>query len=162
MYNISCPPGHSTVSKSIYDKQLDTALFKRLLSTNFNLVPPKRYVKILGPGSYNPMTIEEIYRQKSCSKYGPYYQQSSRFSSIHRKSKHLCDTQVIHSLSNIPDELQRKHEFERRYNSIRLDRQSYDLCRKRKESLPRAPPVTLYEKTSFVDELRRKQTGKYY
>jgi hypothetical protein len=94
MYNISCPPGHPTVSKSIYDRQLDTALFKRLLATNFNLIP-KRYVKILGPGSYNPMTIEEIYRQKSCSKYGPYYQQSSRFSSIHRKSKHLCNTQVI-------------------------------------------------------------------
>ncbi len=89
MYNISCPPGHPTVSKSIYDRQLDTALFKRLLATNFNLVP-KRYVKILGPGSYNPMTIEEIYRKKSCSKYGPYYQQSSRFS-----SKHLCNTQVI-------------------------------------------------------------------
>ncbi len=67
---------------------------------------------------------------------------------------------MIHSLRNIPDELQRKHEFERRYNAIRLDRQSYD--RKRKESAPRAPPVTLYEKTSFVDELRRKQTGKYY
>jgi hypothetical protein len=67
---------------------------------------------------------------------------------------------LINGLGNIPDELLRKREFERRYNAIRLDRQSNDICRKRKEFLSRAPPVTLYEKTSFVDELRCKQTGK--
>jgi hypothetical protein len=94
MYNTSCPPGHPSVSKSIYDRQIDTALFKRLHATNFTLAP-KRYVKILGPGSYNPITIDEIYRQKSCSKYGSYYQQSKRFPSMNRKSKHLCNTQVI-------------------------------------------------------------------
>ncbi|CAF1307354.1 unnamed protein product [Adineta steineri] len=143
------------MSKSIYDRQLDTILFKRLHATNFTLAP-KRHVKILGPGTYNPMTINEIYKQKSCSKYGPYYQQSKRFTTKNHKSKHLCNSQsMIYSLSNIPDELQRKHDFERRYNSIRLDRQSNDLCRKRKQFIPRAPPVTLYEKTSFVDELQR-------
>jgi hypothetical protein len=93
MQNISCPPGHPTVSKSIYDRQLDTALFKRLHATNFTLAP-KRYIKILGPGSYNPMTIDEIYRQKLCGKHGPYYQQSRRFPSKSPKSKHLCQTQV--------------------------------------------------------------------
>jgi hypothetical protein len=36
------------------------------------------------------------------------------------------------------------------------------MCHKGKEFAHRAPPVTLYEKSSFVDELRRKQTGKYY
>jgi len=69
---------------------------------------------------------------------------------------------TINCLYNIPDELRRKREFERRYNAIRLDRQSNDTCRQRKELVPRAPPVTLYEKSSFVDELRCKQTGKYY
>lgn len=64
-------------------------------------------------------------------------------------------------LSNIPDQIQREREFQRRYNSIRLDRQSSDRCRQRRAFAPRAPPVTLYEKSSFVDELRRKQTGKY-
>jgi hypothetical protein len=93
MYNISCPPGHPTRWKSIYHRQLDTELFKRLHATNFTLAP-KSVVKILGPGSYNPMTIDEIYRQKSCSKYGPYYQQSKRFPSRNRKSKHLCNTSV--------------------------------------------------------------------
>ena len=178
MYDISCPSNHSTKLKSIYDRQLETDLFKRLHATNYTLAP-KRSVKILGPGSYNPKTIDEIYRQKSCSKYGPYYQQSKRFPTKNRKSKHLCNTQVknffcfsikiillsrkiqtlINGLSNIPDELIRKREFERRYNSIRLDKQSYDICHKRRELIPRAPPVTLYEKRSFVDELQCKQTG---
>ncbi|CAF2749049.1 unnamed protein product [Rotaria sp. Silwood2] len=143
------------MTKSIYDRQLDINLFKRLHPTNFALVP-KRSLSILGPGSYNPITIDEIYRQKSCSKYGPYYQQSNRFPSINRKSKHLCYIQpLIYGLSNIPDELRRKNEFKRRYNAIRLDRQSNDICRKRRELAPRAPPVTLYEKSSFVDELKR-------
>ncbi len=93
MYNISCSAGHSTRLKSIYDRQLDTDLFKRLHATNFTLAP-KRSVKKLGPGSYNPITIDEIYRQKSCSKYGPYYQQSKRFPSRNRKSKHSCNTDV--------------------------------------------------------------------
>ena len=93
MSKISCPPGHGKISKSIYDRQLDTALFKRLHGTNYTLAP-KQYLKVLGPGSYNPMTIEEAYRQKSCSKYGPYYQQSQRFPMKNRKSKHLCHTQV--------------------------------------------------------------------
>jgi hypothetical protein len=87
MDNISCPPGYLIKSKGIYDRQLDTALFKRLHATNFTLAP-KRHVTILGPGSYNPMTIDEIYRQKSCSKYGPYYQQSKRFPSMNRRVKH--------------------------------------------------------------------------
>jgi hypothetical protein len=90
MSDISCSAGHS---KGIYDRQLDMALFKRLHATNFTLAP-KCDVKNLGPGSYNPITIEEIYRQKMCSKYGPYYQQSKRFPSKNRKSKHLCNTQV--------------------------------------------------------------------
>ncbi|CAF1033733.1 unnamed protein product [Rotaria sp. Silwood1] len=111
------------MSKSIYDRQLDTDLFKRLHPTNFTLAP-KHYINILGPGSYNPITIDEIYRKKSCSKYGRYYQQSKRFPSINRKSKHLCHTQtLIYGLNNIPNELRRKNEFERRYNAIRLDRQ---------------------------------------
>lgn len=158
MYDISCS---SRISKGIYDRQLDTILFKRLHATNFTLAP-KRSFKVLGPGSYNPVTIDEIYRRKSCSKYGRYYQQSKRFPSKNQKSKHLCHSQVCKGLSNIPDELQRKREFERRYNAIRLDRQSNDICRQRKELRSRAPPVTLYEKLSFVDELRHKQTGKYY
>ncbi|CAF1092005.1 unnamed protein product [Rotaria sordida] len=143
------------ISKSIYDRQLNMDLFKRLHPMNFTLAS-KRSIKILGPSSYNPMTIDEIYCKKSCSKYGPYYQQSKRFPSINRKSKHLCHTQtLIYGLNNIPDELRRKNEFERRYNAIRLDRQSNDICRKRRELAPRAPSVTLYEKSSFVDELQR-------
>ncbi len=63
--------------KSIYDRQLDINLFKRLHGTNFTLAP-KYHVKILGPNSYNPMTIDEIYSRKICSKYGRYYQQSKR------------------------------------------------------------------------------------
>lgn len=67
------------MSTSIYDRQLDTDLFKRLHQTNFTLILKKSVNKILGPGSYNPSTIDEIYRQKPCSKYGPYYQQSKYF-----------------------------------------------------------------------------------
>jgi hypothetical protein len=93
MYDISCPTGHPRISKGIYDRQLDTILFKRLHATNFTLAP-KRIVKKLGPGSYNPITIDEIYRQKLCSKYGRYYQQSKRFPSKNRKSRHLCHSQV--------------------------------------------------------------------
>ncbi|CAF3906385.1 unnamed protein product [Rotaria magnacalcarata] len=141
--------------KSIYDQQLNTDLFKVLHLTKYTR-SSKHHDKILGPGSYSPITIDEIYRQKACSKYGPYYQQSKQFSSVYRKTRQLCHTQMtIHSLSNIPDELQRKHEFERRYNAIRLDRQSNNLCHKRKELAARAPPVTLYEKLSFVDEIQR-------
>ena len=73
------------------------------------------------------------------------------------------DTQsLMYGFHNIPDELLRKHELKRRYNAVRLDRQSSDKCRKRKALMPRTPPMTLYEKSSFVDELQRKQTGKYY
>lgn len=93
MYGISCPPGHPTTRKSIYDRQLDTALFKRLHATNFSLAP-KPHVKILGPGSYNPVTIDEIYRGKSSGKFGPYCQRAKRFPVPQRKSKHLCNTQV--------------------------------------------------------------------
>lgn len=59
---------------------------------------------------------------------------------------------MSHVLSNIPDQ--------KRNNSIRLDRQSGKRCEQRRALAPRAPPVTLYEKSSFVDELQRKQTGK--
>ncbi|CAF1248396.1 unnamed protein product [Adineta ricciae] len=65
------------------------------------------------------------------------------------------------NLSNITDELRRKHEFDRRFNAIRLDRQSFNTCDQRKTILPRAPPVTLYEKSTFIDELLHKQTGIY-
>ncbi|UJR31352.1 hypothetical protein I4U23_018848 [Adineta vaga] len=162
MNNISYSSGHLPISKGIYDRQLDTDLFKRLHATKFTL-SPIRERKILGPGYYNPLTIEEIYRQKSCSKYGRYYQQSERFLSMYSKRKRSCNNQgMIHSLSNITDELRRKHEFERRFNTIRLDRQSSNnQCHQRKALKPRAPPVTLYEKSSFVDELHRKQTGIY-
>ncbi|CAF1207381.1 unnamed protein product [Adineta ricciae] len=73
-----------------------------------------------------------------------------------------CNNQItIHSLSNITDELRRKHEFDRRFNAIRLDRQSFNTCNQRKAILPRAPPVTLYEKSTSIDELLHKQTGIY-
>lgn len=62
-------------------------------------------------------------------------------------------------MSHIPDQVQREREFQRRYNSIRLDRQSNNRCAQRRALVPRAPPMTLYEKSSFVDELQRKQTG---
>ena len=93
MSNIACLSQYRAVSKSIYDRQLDTDLFKRLHATHFSLVP-KRDSKILGPGSYNPRTIDEIYRQKTSSKYGPYHQQSKRFPSTNRKSRCICHTQV--------------------------------------------------------------------
>lgn len=98
MSDICCPPGHSKVAKGIYDRQLGTALFKRLHGTNFTLAP-KRERKLLGPGSYTPVTVDEIYRQKSCGKYGRYYQRSKRFPSKTRRSRHSCQTQVQNSFS---------------------------------------------------------------
>lgn len=88
MFDLSCPSGDSRVSKSLYDRQLDTELFKRLHATNYTLAA-KRERKILGPGSYSPLTIEEISRGKSAGKHGRFYQQSQRF-----PSKYLPRIQV--------------------------------------------------------------------
>lgn len=88
MYDLSCSSNSARISKGLYDRQLDTALFKRLHATNYTLAP-KHQEKHLGPGSYTPLTIDEIYRRKSSGKYGCYYQQSARF-----PSKHLCRVQV--------------------------------------------------------------------
>ena len=66
-----------------YSKILTTCLTDDAVSLhaiNFTL-SQKSPVPILGPGSYHPKTIDEIYREKFCSKYGPYYQQSIRFPS---------------------------------------------------------------------------------
>lgn len=93
MLNISCPPGHFKPWKSIYDRELDTIVFKRLHRTNYTLAPNYQTIS-LGPGSYNPKTIDEIYLKKSCGIYGPFYQQSKRFPTRIRQSKHLCRTQV--------------------------------------------------------------------
>ena len=80
-------------SAGLYDRQVQTELFKRYHGTNFTLTP-KMAAPILGPTTYNPKTIEEIYRQKPCGKYGKFYQQSARFGSSHRKSKHRCSSNV--------------------------------------------------------------------
>ena len=84
----------NSLSKSIYDRQLDTEIFKRLHATRFTLAPVQSGT-ILGPGSYNPLTVDEIYRRKTCSKFGRYYQQSERFPSMYSKTKRSsCNNQV--------------------------------------------------------------------
>lgn len=95
MFDLSCPSGDS---RGLYDRQLDTALFKRLHATNFTLAP-KREKKILRPGSYSPLTIEEISRGKSAGKYGRFYQQSQRF-----PSKYLYRIQVRRLLLRLIDQ----------------------------------------------------------
>lgn len=89
MYDLACPSDSTRISKGLYDRQLDTALFKRLHATNYTLAP-KRQEKRLGPGSYTPLTIDEIYRGKSSGKHGRYYQQSARFPSKHRCRVQVC------------------------------------------------------------------------
>ena len=91
-------PCSSSRSVGIYDRQVAIALFKRLHATNYTLAP-KSTSSIIGPGSYTPRTIEEIYRDKACSRYGPYYQQSERFSLNHRQTKHRCNPHVCWSCS---------------------------------------------------------------
>lgn len=86
----------SSRSVSLYDRQLNTALFKRLHATNYTLAT-KRTLSVLGPGSYTPRTIEEIYRDKACSRHGRYYQQSERFSLNHRMTKSRCNSHVRRS-----------------------------------------------------------------
>ena len=80
-------------SSSLYDRQLNIELFKRLHGTNLTLTR-KSSPSIIGPTTYNPKTIDEIYRQKACSKYGSFYQQSPRFPSSPHKSKHRCSANV--------------------------------------------------------------------
>ena len=86
----------SSRSASLYDRQLNTALFKRFHATHFTLAP-KHTLSVLGPGSYTPRTIEEIYRDKACSRHGRYYQQSERFSLDPRMTKSRCNSHVRRS-----------------------------------------------------------------
>ncbi|CAF0999662.1 unnamed protein product [Didymodactylos carnosus] len=169
--NLSCSKYEQL---SLYDRQLNTALFKRLHATNFTLIP-KTLVKQLGPGSYNPLTIDEIYQKKTCRKFGPYYQRSNRFPSTYKNTiSPSCIRQALfyninnRGRSNM-EQLERKKRlkqagekklFERRFNSVRLDLQNKNGCYERQALMIRAPPVTLYEKSSFIDEVC-KQTGIY-
>jgi hypothetical protein len=73
---------------SIYDRQLRTAVFKRLHTANSSPIGTCSTIAI-GPGSYNPRTIDEIYRHKSPSRYGSYYQQSKRFPFNQQQYSHV-------------------------------------------------------------------------
>lgn len=81
------------IASSHYDRQLKIEMFKRIHGTNFGLIS-KVSAPVLGPTSYNPKTMEEIYQGKPCSKYGSFYQQSPRFPSTTGKSKHRCASNV--------------------------------------------------------------------
>jgi hypothetical protein len=67
----------------------------------------------------------------------------------------------MHGLRTIPDRLRAENEFQRRNNAIRFDRQYHERKCQRRMPVGRAPPVTLYQTTRFLDQHRCQSTGEH-
>ena len=126
----------------LYDRQLSLEVFKRFQATHWTL-RPQRSAPTLGPTTYNPKTVDEIFREKICSRFGRFYQRAQRFP---LPTKTGCEVRV-----------ERRKPIEQNLKKVKSnwDRQTNEICEKR-----RAPPVGFYEQKDFLNEFLRKRAGK--